>query len=38
MVVPKLGGLSHGAAFGHELDEVILARGLEREARWIHRP
>lgn len=38
MVVPKLGGLSDGAAFGHELDEVTLARGLEREARWIHRP
>lgn len=38
MLVPKLGGLSDGAAFGHELDEVTLARGLEREARWIHRP
>lgn len=38
MVVPKLGGLSDLGAFARELDELLSARGLDRNAVWVRRP
>ena len=38
MVVPKLGGLSDLGGFARELDGVMSARGLDRDARWVRRP
>lgn len=38
MVVPKLGGLSDLPSFRRELDQVMTARGLDHEARWVRRP
>ena len=38
MVVPKLGGLSDLGAFARELQDVLSARGLDRDAQWVRRP